>query len=148
MWNIKFDPIICPLHLDIIQLFRSSYFYGDEFIILCKNYETVFFGINCTVFAYLTKGISKVLYLKHAKKVLWYRFKKRYSLVIWISDYISGKLKIVIFDGYIIKSFFHTMFSRGNNLTSLKELQKLQPLPMLRALVLSGMKFILAQTTH
>lgn len=41
---------------------------------LQKIMKRSFFGINCTVFAYLTKGISKVLYLKHAKKVLWYRF--------------------------------------------------------------------------
>ena len=31
------------------------------------------------------------------------------------------------------------VYYRGNNITSLKELQKLQALPMLRALVLSGM---------
>ena len=33
------------------------------------------------------------------------------------------------------------VYYRGNNITSLKELQKLQALPMLRALVLSGMTY-------
>lgn len=71
-----FDPIICSWNE---TLSRSSY------QVTGKNYKTIFFGINCTMLAYLTEVISKVLNLKCAKKCGDIDLKK-YSLVIRISD--------------------------------------------------------------